>query len=143
MWDKAQFETFLQDNPPTQEQQEISEIFCQRMNIVWKCVRRADSKIKYTKEYYDVVDQNAKPAIPEWKVYFEENFWGHSGKERAGTEVPLNQQFEWAGHHWIIPAAYSCSKGFVVDFCMSSSGVRIQKSTTNPLLHEYAAGMIQ
>ena len=36
-------------------------------------------------EYYDVVDQNAKPAIPEWKVYFEGNFWGHSGKERAGT----------------------------------------------------------
>ena len=25
---------------------------------------------------------------------------------------------EWAGHHWIIPAAYSCNKGLVLDFCM-------------------------
>ena len=76
-------------------------------------------KIKYTEDYYDV-DMNpaAESTAPEWKVYFEENFWGHSGKDRAGTEIRLNKQFDWAGHHWVIPAVYSCSKGLVVDFCM-------------------------
>ena len=145
MWDKAQFETFLQDNPPTQEQQETLALVATKLKLMpmerpWAYIKELQasfdySKIKYTKEYYDVVDQNAKPAIPEWKVYFEGNFWGHSGKERAGTEVPLNQQFEWAGHHWIIPAAYSCSKGFVVDFCMRTPEEDIRKFMTKWDLH--------
>ena len=146
MWgDKAQFETFLQDNPPTQEQQETLALVATKLKLMpmerpWAYIKELQasfdySKIKYTKEYYDVVDQNAKPAIPEWKVYFEGNFWGHSGKERAGTEVPLNQQFEWAGHHWIIPAAYSCSKGFVVDFCMRTPEGDIRKFMTKWDLH--------
>ena len=145
MWDKAQFETFLQDNPPTQEQQETLALVATKLKLMpmerpWAYIKELQasfdySKIKYTKEYYDVVDQNAKPAIPEWKVYFEGNFWGHSGKERAGTEVPLNQQFEWAGHHWIIPAAYSCSKGFVVDFCMRTPEEDIRKFINKWDLH--------
>ena len=39
-----------------------------------------------------------------------ETSWKPSGKDRAGTEIRLDKQFEWAGHHWIIPAAYSCNK---------------------------------
>ena len=50
----------------------------------------------------------AEPPIPEWKVYFDGDFWGHSGKDRSGTELRLNKQFDWEGHHWVIPAAYSC-----------------------------------
>ena len=59
------------------------------------------------------IDMNpdAEAPIPEWKVYFDGNFWEPSGKDRAGTEIRLDKQFEWAGHHWIIPAAYSCNKG--------------------------------
>lgn len=38
-----------------------------------------------------------EPAAPEWKVYFEGNFWGHLGKDRAGTKIRLNQQFDWQG----------------------------------------------
>ena len=66
------------------------------------------------------IDMNpdAEAPIPEWKVYFDGNFWEPSGKDRAGTEIRLDKQFEWAGHHWIIPAAYSCNKGLVLDFCM-------------------------
>ena len=128
MWDKAQFESFLQDNPPTQEQQETLALVAFKFKLApmaqpWAYIKELQasfdySKIKYTEAYYDVVDQDAEPTIPAWKVYFDGGFWGHSGKDHAGTEVPLNQQFEWAGHHWIIPAAYSCSKGLVVDFCM-------------------------
>ena len=72
-------------------------------------------------------DSRIEPAAPEWKVYFEGNFWGHLGRDRAGTEIRLNQQFDWAGHHWIIPAVYSCGKGLVVDFCMRTEAEDIRR----------------
>ena len=56
-----------------------------------------------------------------WKVFFDGNFWGHHEKTHAGTELRIDGQFDWAGHHWVIPAAYSCSKGLVVDsVCVSN-----------------------
>ena len=68
------------------------------------------NKIKYTEDYYDVdMNPEARPTIPEWKVYFEK-LLGTFGKDRAGTEIRLNKQFDWAGHHWVIPAAYSCNE---------------------------------
>lgn len=60
------------------------------------------------------------------KVYFEGNFWGHNQKERAGKKVELNQSFEWDGDTWLIPAAYLCRKGLVVDFCKRIPRHRIQ-----------------
>ena len=75
------------------------------------------------------IDMNpdAEVPIPEWKVYFDGNFWEPSGKGHAGTELRLNKQFEWAGHHWIIPAAYSCNKGLVLDFCMCTPAEDIRE----------------
>lgn len=37
------------------------------------------------------IDMNpdAEAPIPEWKVYFDGNFWEPSGKDRAGTEIRL------------------------------------------------------
>ena len=64
------------------------------------------------------MNPDAETTNPEWKVYFDGNFWEPSGKGHAETEIRLDKQFEWAGHHWIIPAAYSCNKGLVLDFCM-------------------------
>ena len=94
------------------------------------------SKIKYTEDYYDVdMNPEAEPTIPEWKVYFDGDFWGHSGKDRSGTELRLNKQFDWAGHHWVIPAAYSCSKGLVMDFCMRTPEDDIRKFMTKWDLH--------
>lgn len=55
--------------------------------------------------------------IPEWKVYFDGNFWGHHGSERAGEEICINKQFVWDYEIWHIPAIYICSKGVIVDFC--------------------------
>ncbi len=71
-------------------------------------------------EDYDDLDMNpyAPPEPPAWKVYFDGNFWGHESGQRAGKELPLAAQFDWAGHHWLIPAAYACAKGLVLDFCM-------------------------
>ena len=47
----------------------------------------------------------AELVAPEWKVYFDGDFWGHRGKDRAGKEIKLDKQFDWAGYHWVIPAA--------------------------------------
>lgn len=61
-----------------------------------------------------------------WKVYFEGNFWGHHSKEHAGKEIRIEKEFDWAGHHWLVPAVYSCGKGLVIDFCMRVSVERIR-----------------
>ena len=40
------------------------------------------------------IDMNpdAEVPIPEWKVYFDGNFWEPSGKGHAGTELRLNKR---------------------------------------------------
>ena len=52
----------------------------------------------------------------EWKVYFDNNFWGHPKGERAGTEIRLDREFDWAGYHWVIPAVYACEKILTIYF---------------------------
>lgn len=133
MWDKSQFEAFLRDNPPTPEQKETLSELAEKMNLTpmerpWEYIKELQSsfdysRIRYTEDYYDIdMNPEAEPPAPEWKVYFEGNFHGsfrgHTGKDRAGKEIRLDKHFEWAGRHWIVPAAYSCAKGLVVDFCM-------------------------
>ena len=106
MWDEAQFEAFLQDNPPTQEQQRTLSELAEKMKLKpmehpWAYIKELQtsfdySKIKYTEDYYDTdMNPDAEPTIPEWKVYFDGNFWGHSGKDRAGAEIRVDKQFEW------------------------------------------------
>lgn len=53
----------------------------------------------------------------EWKVYFDNNFWGQPKGARAGTEIRFDREFDWAGYHWVIPAVYACEKGLVMEFC--------------------------
>ncbi|EHQ89872.1 hypothetical protein [Desulfosporosinus youngiae] len=65
-------------------------------------------------------------TLPEWKVYFDGNFWGHHGRERAGKEISLAKQFIWDGEVWLMPAIYTCSKGLVVDFCIQVPAERIR-----------------
>ena len=130
MWDETQWETFRRDNPPSPEQQaRLSEVAAKMkltpMAHPWSYVKELQAsfdsgKIKYSEDYYTVIDMtpSAEPAAPEWKVYFDGSFRGHRGKARAGTEIRLDSSFDWAGYHWLVPAAYSCSQGLIVDFCM-------------------------
>lgn len=85
MWDEAQFEAFLQDNPPTQEQQRTLSELAEKMKLKpmehpWAYIKELQtsfdySKIKYTEDYYDTdMNPDAEPTIPEWKVYFDGNF---------------------------------------------------------------------
>ena len=67
-----------------------------------------------------------KHGKSSWKVYFEGDFWVHHSRDHAGKEIRINKEFDWAGHHWIVPAAYSCGKGLVIDFCMQVSVEKIR-----------------
>ena len=69
----------------------------------------------------------AEPAEPDWKVFFGGGFWGGRGNGRAGTELRLETQFDWAGRHWVVPAAYACGKGLVVDVCMRAEADEIRR----------------
>lgn len=137
MWNEAQFAAFLQENPPTREQKAVLEEIAKRFALSplehpWKYIKDLQAsfdyaKIKYTDDYYDLtLNPNTPPSLPDWKVYFDGNFWGYSGRDHAGTEIKVNKQFDWAEHHWVIPSIYACSKGLVVDFCMRAEAEDIR-----------------
>lgn len=127
MWDKPRFEAFLRDNPPTEEQKKTLARIAERMKLTameqpWEYIHALQAsfdygKLRYTEDYYDNEMNPAAPP-PEWKVYFDGSFWGHWGNDRPGTEIPIGKTFSWAGRDWLVPAAYSCGKGLVVDLCM-------------------------
>lgn len=131
MWDKEQFERFLYENPVTEEQQAVLTEIKEKLNLKpmenpWQYIKSLQDsfdagKIRYTEDLNDPdMNRNASPEILEWKVYFEGNFWGHSGRDHAGKEIPIGTSFQWAGRKWLIPSIYSCSRGLVADFCMQA-----------------------
>ncbi len=75
------------------------------------------SKIKYTEDFYDP-ELNENAPQEEWAVYYDGTIYGHSGRDKAGTEIPVKKEFQYAGRTFLVPAVYSCAKGMVVDFCM-------------------------
>lgn len=75
---------------------------------------------------YDQSDHLDKDTALPWKVYYDGNLWGHSGKDRPGTEIFVGKQFVWDSRSWRIPAIYSAGKGMVVDFCVQASAEQIQ-----------------
>lgn len=133
-WDNAQFDAFLQENPPTTEQRNILNTLADKLKIspmeqpffhIKNLQAAFDySRIPYTHDYEECV--TAEPKLPEWKVYYDGNFWGHHGKDRSGTEIITQKQFLWGERSWHIPAVYSTSKGLVVDFCMRVPAEQIQ-----------------
>lgn len=129
MWDEAEFLSFLRENLIDREQKRLLSLIAEYLHLTpmehpWAYIRELQdsfdySKIKYTEDFYDLdMAPHAEPAVSDWKVYFNGNFWGHRGKDRAGTEVPLETAFTWAGHSWILPAVYACGRGLVADLCM-------------------------
>lgn len=133
-WEQEQFEGFLRESIPTTEQSEALDIIRRNLSLTpmehpFAYVKALQAefdynRIKYTEDYYDFVP--AEPQMPEWKVYFHGNFWGHHDRERAGKEISLNKQFVWEDEAWTIPAIYTCSKGLVVDFYLKVPSERIR-----------------
>lgn len=128
-WKENQLRAFLTEHTPTDEVKTLISEIRRKLNLSpienpWQYLHSLQesfdySKIKYTQDISDPdMNANAKFVAPEWKVYFNGSFYGHYGKDHAGAEICISKEFEWAEHHWLIPAAYSCGKGLVVDFCM-------------------------
>lgn len=76
--------------------------------------------------------------MSEWKVLFEENFWGSVREDdpafEAGMEIerplstvehPVNQTVSWCGETWKILSVYTCEKGLVVDYCKQTDPVEL------------------
>ena len=128
-WDEAQFDAFLAENPPTDEQKavlsQITTVFSLTpMERPWQYLRKLQaefdlSKLKFTEDFYDPeMNPDAPEQKTDWKVYFDGSFWGHHGRERAGREMSVQKWFSWAGRDWFVPSVYLCAKGIVIDFCM-------------------------
>jgi len=126
-WDKPQFEAFLRANIPTEEQKKTLAMIAEKTKLTeieqpWEYIRALQasfdySRLRYTEDYYDNEMNPVAPPL-EWKVYFDGSFWGHWGNDRPGMEIPIGKAFSWADRYWLVPAAYSCGKGLVVDLCM-------------------------
>ena len=127
MWDKAQFDKYLKENPPTEEYTSILNTVKEQFAIspidepfsYIKTLQAAFdySRLKYPSAYYDM-DMNP-PAEPEpiaWKVTFKGGFCWNKG--RSGKEIAIKKTFFWGSERWYIPAVYVCGKGLVVDFCI-------------------------
>ena len=134
-WNQKDFEIFLKENPVTEEQLSVLSIIHERLHLepmehpfayIKQLQAELDySKIKFTEDYEDFIPP--EPILPEWKVYFDGNFWGHNRGQRAGKEIPINNQFSVNNKTWYIPSLYSCSKGLVIDFCVEIPTESIQK----------------
>ncbi len=133
MWNRGEFDAFLETYPPAPEQQVILDALRDKLSLTpmedsYGYIRRVQSsfdygKIFYSKEYYDTVPDEPEtqepPERPEWKVYFENGFGScHRGHDKPGIEISINKTFIWGGRTWHIPAVYSCGKGLVADFCV-------------------------
>jgi len=126
-WSKEQFDAYLAEYPPTDEQKEVLNTIAKSFELEplkhpYEYVKeiQADfdySKIRFTKEYYEVVNGAEPPKSEEFKVYF--NGFGSGGsRERPAAAIPAGNEFVWGDDTWYVPAVYSCSSGIVVDFCI-------------------------
>lgn len=137
LWSQAQFDTALREAPPTPEQQAVLKAIASRFSLtpmerplsyIQELQRGFDySRLRFPQEYYACLPQAPRtPQLPEWKVFFGGNFWGHSGRDHAGQEVPLKKSFLWGAERWYVPAVYLCGKGLVMDLCKQVSPDRIR-----------------
>lgn len=129
MWDEEHFNRYIKENLLSKEAKalllEISNrLLINPVKAPFTYIKNLQdtfdySKIKYTEDFYDPeMNRDIEPIPPEWKVYYDGNFWGYHGRRHAATEISVDKCFVWAGHSWNIPSIYTCSQGVVIDFCM-------------------------
>lgn len=132
MWNRGEFDGFMETYPPGPEQQVLLDglragLGLTPMDDPYEYIKEVQSdfdygKIPYSKEYYELMPEPepaGPPERPGWKVYFDNGFGSHhTGHDKPGKELSVNQTFTWGGKAWHIPAVYVCGKGLVVDLCM-------------------------
>lgn len=124
MWDEAQFEAFLRENPPTKAQRAVMREIEEKCGLTpmerpWQYLKEVREEtdctgLRFEKEYEELLH----PAVEtprEWAVYYECGFGGKRPRRRPGREVVLGKTFTWGGEEWLAPALYCCSEGLVLD----------------------------
>lgn len=129
MWDEEQLTAYVNENRPTEDRQAVLAEIADKLSLMpmenpWRYMKKLQSsfdtsKIKYTEDFYDPdMNGNVERTPTKWDVYFDGNFWGHSGNQRPGKEIAVQTHFNLNNKEWYIPSIYSCSKGLVIDFCV-------------------------
>lgn len=124
MWDEAQFEAFLRENPPTETQRAVMREIAEKCGLTpmerpWRYLKEVREEtdctgLRFEKEYEELLH----PAVEtprEWAVYYECGFGGKRPRRRPGREVVLGITFTWGGEEWLAPAMYCCGEGLVLD----------------------------
>lgn len=70
-----------------------------------------------------------RPGALRWNVGFRCDFCDYCAPAKAGQELPLGRQFQWAQEQWQIPAVYLCESGIVVDSLLEVSPEEIDEFT--------------
>ena len=84
------------------------------------------SKIQFSEEFYDLDMNFDAPKIEkEWKVVFDGDFYHNKG--RGAKEIKINKFFNWKDEFWNIPSVYVCSKGIIIDYCVSVDTKKIEE----------------
>ena len=120
-WDEAQFDAFLRDNPPSDEQTAVLDrlraLPLEPMSAPWAYIHALQADFDAT-PFRCTKEEAPAPEKPDkWAGYFESGFGRRHGRDHAGQELPLNGRFSWGGEEWLAPAAYVCGKGIVIDLC--------------------------
>ncbi len=129
MWNREQFDTFLEDYPPDDSQRAVMAELAEKTGLeptkdVWdylRCVHENfdGSKLRYSQEYYEIVgEENPFAGEEAWKVYYEGGYREGKRKDRPGEKIVSDTCFFWGKEIWFVPAVYACTKGLVVDYCV-------------------------
>ena len=124
MWDEAQFEDFLRENPPTEAQRAVMREIEEKCGLTpmerpWWYLKEVREEtdctgLRFEKEYEELLHP-AVETLREWAVYYECGFGGKRPRRRPGREVALGKTFTWGGEEWLAPAMYCCGEGLVLD----------------------------
>ncbi len=122
-WSREQFDKFGKENPVSDKASDLISFLKKEYGLApiddpYEYLKRIYdgfdfSAVPYKKDYYKYLPIDEAPQPKEWKVYF--SVFNRKGGETAGTELPLNARFRFAGYEWSVPSAYVCSKGLVLD----------------------------
>lgn len=72
-----------------------------------------------------------RPGALKWDVGFGTGFADYCEKKRAGQELSVNRNFNWADEKWCVPAIYLCDNGIVVDTYMEVRTDKIDEFMEN------------
>lgn len=140
-WDRAAFDAFLAEYPPSEEAQAAAESLKGKATEIedpYGYLHALQSSFDYDsipwkKDYLALLKEAEQEKAEEeqeaqrpWEVTYQSGFWGKPGREQPGQEIPVNRTFHWGGDTWLVPAVYLCGEGLVVDICIRAEAAEIQ-----------------